>query len=324
MKSIFCAALAVSAGLCLRADRLDPKVVPQDAVWLVHLDLEKISNARSGVCGWLYEQGDQPQAAVGMTAAQRALGIDLRKDLKSLTVFGLSSDESQATALLKGTFNKEMLLAKLIDTDGYAVTTNDNCEIHAWNKRDNPVEYHYGAFHSTNLLVFASEAETLVNSLQVLAGRKSGGENATLLKMAAGEGHILTAAFQSDEPLKWPQAGMLRNADAGALFLTESDDLVTVRLMLNVTDPAQADNLFNAAQGLKAMAQLNAKTKPKAADIAKNIVVERHEQAISMTLTSPSDEAVKMLEEAVEIRTEAAHERRRNRDAPQRQRAPFQ
>ena len=316
MKRYLTAVCLMLAGLCVYGGRLDPRLVAGDAVWVAHLDLEKINEAGGAMCAWLVEQSYKPEAAKKLTYAHATLGIDLRTALRGITIYGMSGDETQGAALLEGAFEKEKLLSVIANADNYGVSTNDGCEVHSWTKKDNPVEHQYAAIHGTNIVAFASDETTLVHVLKVLQGRSAGGADATLLKIA-GEDNIFTAAFQSDEPLKWPQAGMLKNADAGVLSLKESDGQVSVRLMLNVTDKAQAENLHNVAQGLKAMAQLNAGDKPEAAKLAENIVVDRHEQAVSLTLSAPSGDIVKMFEEAEAKKNAARRERRQEKNRPE-------
>lgn len=287
--------LVAAAGL--RAEPLNPKYIASDAVWVAHIDLDMIKNSQSGMGAWLVEKSHEPQSAKKIAEAKAYLGFDLRNDLAGVTAYGLSENETQAVALLSGSFNPTKLAALLGGLDNYNVVTNSGCEIHSWNKKDNPVEQHYAAFHGTNLVAFASDGETLTHAVKVLLGKGEDGSESTLMKIVQGE-NMLTAAFQSDKPLEWPQAGMLKSADAGVFSLAESNDELIVKLMLNVTDAEQAKNLGNVAEGLRAMAMLSAESKPKAAELAKQIIVDKHDKAVSLTLQASSDELIKMLEES--------------------------
>ena len=253
MKRLLAFIFLVQVACVLSAEQIKSEKVSKDAAWVMHLDLDLMRTVPDGLCGWLNEQSYQPEAARRLAANSRWLGIDIRSALKNVTAYGLTSDESQAVALFEGAFDKQQILARLNNVEGYKMSVNDNEEIHSWYKNKNPEELQYASFHSTNVVAFASDEDTLKHALAILRKSESGADGSSLLN-SVEQDSLLYVAFQVDEPLPWPKAGMLRNANAGALNLKETDGNVTISLMLNAFDQTQADNLFNVAQGLKAMA----------------------------------------------------------------------
>lgn len=296
MNRIITIALVMITGL-LFAEPLNPGHISDDAIWLAHLDLDQVKVQGSSLGAWLTDQSYKPEAVLKLNATQAALGVDVRNDISSLTVYGLSTDESCVAAMVSGTFDTPRLKKLLGGLENYSMTTNDCSEVHSWNKHDNPIEQHFAAFQGTNLVVFASDEETLVHAMKVLGGQRECGRESTLLKIAGGK-NILTAAFQSDKPLEWSKADMLKNADAGVFSIEESDGKLTLKLMLNAIDQQQADNLSKIAEGLRAMALLGAESKPKAAEAARNVVVDKADRAVSLTLSCSSDELAKVIEES--------------------------
>ena len=296
MKPLIIIAILVTTGGVF-AEPLNPDCVSEKAVWLAHLDLDLIKDPESGLGRWFVEQSYKPDAVRKLNAAQSALGIDVRNDISSLTAYGLSIGESNVVAMISGVFDSLRLKTLVNGLENYSVTTNEGCEIHSWNKDDNPIEQHYASFQGTNRVVFASDKNTLTHAMKVLMGKSEGGRNSTLLKIAEGK-NMLAAAFQSDRPLEWPQAGMLKNADAGVFTIGESDEKVNVKLMLNAVDSVQADNLSKIVEGLRAMAMLSSDSKPEAAKVARNITVDKHENAVSLTFSSALPEVIKVLEES--------------------------
>ena len=296
MNRIMSIALILVSGL-LCAEPLNPKSISSEAVWVAHLDLDLVKMPGSSVGAWLMEQSYKPEAVRKLNATQAALGVDVRNDISSLTVYGLTTSESQVAAMVSGVFDTPRLKKLLGGLENYCMTTNEGCVVHSWNKEDNPIEKHYAAFQGSNLVVFASDSQTLVHAVKVLDGKSENGCESTLMKIAGGK-NILTAAFQNDEPLEWSKADMLKNADAGAFSIEETKGLLTLKLMLNARDEVQADNLYKIAEGLRAMALLSADNKPKAAEAAKNVVVDKHEKAVSLTLSCSSDEFANVLEES--------------------------
>ena len=79
----------VVACAALRAEPLERRQLPATAAWFVHIDLE--SAKTSTLAQALREIGiKQPGASEALSKVQDALGIDPARDIRSLTLYGVT------------------------------------------------------------------------------------------------------------------------------------------------------------------------------------------------------------------------------------------
>src|SRR5690349_4584230 len=108
--------VAAGAGVC-RAAGPDPKYLPADAKWLVHVDVERLSKSQ------LYElvmrkaaQDEKNLVSFSrgprqkLAAIGEVLGNRIPEDLRTVTLIGREFDEKSAVLVVKGKLDKDRLL----------------------------------------------------------------------------------------------------------------------------------------------------------------------------------------------------------------------
>ena len=152
--SIF-AVLAVFAGVG-QAAPLETKNVAADAKWVVHVDVDAVRDSlivkkAFETCPMLKDSGKH------FDMIRDKAGVDLRKDLHGITVYGPDTDRTHAVAIVFSTVNEKLLLDKAQHATDHKVTKHGEIEIHSWTqKRGEKTHAAAGAFYKADVLVFAA------------------------------------------------------------------------------------------------------------------------------------------------------------------------
>jgi hypothetical protein len=103
------------------------------------------------------------------------IGIDLRKDLHGITVYGPDADKTHAVAIVFSTVNQQLLLDKAQRATDHKVTKHGDIDIHSWTQRHvGKSETAAGAFYKPDVLVFASSPNGVAAAIDVLDGKSPG------------------------------------------------------------------------------------------------------------------------------------------------------
>jgi hypothetical protein len=106
MKRLLLAAAAILYGAAAEAAPPNPKLVPADAKWAVHLDMEALLDAslvEKAVDRWMEEENGE----FALNHVKRMFGVDLREDVKSLTLYNAGFEEHEAVLLVHANFDQE-------------------------------------------------------------------------------------------------------------------------------------------------------------------------------------------------------------------------
>ena len=95
------------ASVVARAEPLDLSRVPAKAVWFMHADID--AARESTVINRMYERAMKmhPRLEQMMTLATGMVGMDPRKDLHDITVYGLDTDKKNAVMIVQAAANRE-------------------------------------------------------------------------------------------------------------------------------------------------------------------------------------------------------------------------
>ena len=246
------AALAVAAlALAMPAwpGTLPASIIPEGARWVAHLDMEKFVGTK------LYEYLEKDgRLVIENRDITRWLKIDLFKDIKGLTIFGLGPGEKRVVFAAAGKFDKARLLTLLdLDEDhkeyaygAYTVHSMDDDE--------------HGAFVNDGLIVFAEHAADLEKVLDTASGKA---KNFSSTKLNAAFKDVSAGAFLSGVVENLAGLGEEINQSkfvekAGLLFFSaqEKQENLQVRVEVAADSSESAKNMADVAQGLIAMAKL--------------------------------------------------------------------
>jgi len=274
--------------------------VSDTARWVVHADVEGLKATQIGAYVWgKLNEGD---AAAKLGAVTAMLGFDPRKDVSTVTLYGKSKDPAQSVALVTGTFQQDHLVALLKGNDTYEALTHGTYTVHSWIDDKKPADgRQYGCFHGANRVLMSRGLDMLKEALDVLDGKhaalKDGRAFGAVLPVQAP--FFMAGADMDDASALNPNAQVLKQAQSGQMALAEQAGTLSLSVQLLSRDASAASNIQAVAQGMVAMAQLNAQQNQDLAQIAQAVKLTLDGTTVRLDFAYPSQKLITMAEDAL-------------------------
>ena len=243
------AGLAAAFAGAARADGFKPAAVPASVCWIWHVDVQGLKGSETGRALLADPSlAESPQVA----AFTARFGLDPAKDLKSLTVYTVSTGRLDAVAVLEPAAAAGARLQAWRETAGYKSQSYGRHTIYG--KPGEPGAP-YQAAMPDGRIVAALTLDRMQLGLDVLDGKRESLKASALPALSdrkAGDGAlvILTGkAFGPDVQGVLPQIALLRKANSLCLVVGEKDGRVSAGLSVCADDDAEAERLQNALLG---------------------------------------------------------------------------
>ncbi|HPW18308.1 MAG TPA: hypothetical protein PLP83_08005 [Candidatus Aminicenantes bacterium] len=242
-------ALALFVAVPVFPGTIPAALVPESARWVVHLDVEKF--VATGLYGLLDKDG---KFEIKSRDLNRWVKMDLLKDVKSVTVFGLGAGDDDIVFAVSGDLDKAGIVALAEAAKDSGKTAYGAYTLYSSGSDE------YGAFIKDSLLVF-SEGRAAIEKVLDTAGGKARDFAGTPLS-ASLEDVPSTAFLCGALP---DLAGLGKEIDQsnvfqkarGLFFLAqEKQDTLQVRIRVTTDSPESAKSMADVVQGLIAMAKL--------------------------------------------------------------------
>ncbi len=239
--------------LCeLRASTLQKSIIPEEADWVIHFDMEKFMSTPYG------DHLLNTENILGLrkknTQFQDKYQIDILKDINGVTLYGFGNDEKNTIVCLKGTFDQEYLLGLLADEDSHLEIQHNKFIIHAWNSHE------FGAFVDDNFVLIAQNETAIKTALDVIAGKKANVTTSSLMSYINKiPPNVFFAAMAKDisEMAKHESDVFIFQKAESALFtLIDEKDNIKLRLNFTVKTLEDAKNMENVIRGLISLASM--------------------------------------------------------------------
>lgn len=274
----------------LTASTLPESLIPADAEWVVHLNMEKFKSTQIGSLLIQEKKGGLEKKA---KAFYKHTSIDLLKDVKGVTIYGLGKKKQQTVMCLKGTFDKKYLLSLLEDADTHKEIAYGNHTIHRWNHKE------YGLFVGEDLVLLAWNEEAIKAALDTVDG-KSANISSSSLKSYEEQipGNAFFSALIKDiSALSGysSKAVILKKAGSGMFTLTENDGILNLRINATAETSQDATNMEQIVRGLMAMAQMQLEESHPDLNLSELIQVSTDRNKIEIDLKHPSEEIFKII-----------------------------
>jgi hypothetical protein len=274
----------------LVASTLPKSLIPSEAEWVVHLDMEKFKSSHIGDLLIQEKKGGIKKKA---RAFYKQTSIDLLKDVNGLTIYGLGKKKQQTVMCLNGTFDKEYLLNLLEDVDAHREISHGSHTIHKWNHSE------YGLFVGENLVFLAWNETAIKTALDAVDG-KNANISSSSLKSYADEipgDAFFTALVKDISALAGysSKAAILKKAGSGLITLTEKNEILNARIDTTAQTPKDAANMEQIIRGLMAMAQMQFEETYKELNLAESVRVSTNNNRVKIELTHPSEEIFQIL-----------------------------
>ena len=298
MKRLMCLmAMVGMVSVTASAGMLDLKEVDSKALWLLHANVGQFKQTAIGKA-LLVKLGEGKEAQK-LDALAAIVGMDMRKDVDGITMYGSSPDKKQAVIVISGTFNAAQVVTLLKANDSYQVSAHQGVEIHDVN---NPKknERLCIAFPKNGVAVMGGDAAQVAKALDVLAGRavSLATENPEGLK-AAGDSNsafLQGAAIMSKlcSPGD-PRAQTFKAGKAGAMSVGSDGDKLAMKVEILADSQESAQQMESAARGIMAMMLLSDKTDQTVRDMIGSTDIKRLDSTVSATLQFSEEKAVEMM-----------------------------
>ena len=288
--ALACLVLACLASLATAAER-----VPADCRWVVHADLQLMLRTRVGE--WLgREMVKQPHAA-RLKMLEAISGLNLKRDLRNVTICGIGSDDDSGLLYVRGTFDAERLNTLAQAADGYAAVQAGSRTIHTWLDKGKPAA---GCLAAADLLILGKSSARLREALDLLDAPTqpgaafqlpAGWEKSALVVCAAED----LAALADGKP----ESAMLRNVRSLVARVVEDGALLALEARAVATTEAAAQQMVDAGRGLAAIVQLQkpANLDPALIETVRTGQLNREGVNVSLRLSVPFEDALRLVQQ---------------------------
>jgi hypothetical protein len=249
------AALAFMANVG-HAAPFQAKNIAADSKWVIHVDVDAVRDSHIvkkmfETCPLLKDSGKH------FDMIRDKIGVDLRKDLHGITLYGPDSDKKHAVAIVFSTVNKGLLLEKAKKANDHKVNKIGNTEIHSWVvKHGTKTEPGAGAFYKDDILVFAADARHVARAIAVLDGKSPGITDARSPLGGRGAVKGATVIIRATDIPANAHCPILKQTKAIRIAMGENNGKSFYRARLVMKTPEAAEQIKTITEGFKAMGQL--------------------------------------------------------------------
>ncbi len=298
--------------------------VAADARWLIHVDVDGLLNSTVG--RFILKHGEQLDLDLDdLDEFTRETGIDPRRDLMGVTVYGTGDEPGEDGVIIAVTNDRaDVALERLLDHDKLRVRRRElgGRDVYlVGDKDDRHYLYIEHAGADRRIVVISDDRESFVNALKVIAGR------APSLSMGRSEipaddpqkGSLVFAAignidaFGDDDPA----SEILRMSDGITVDIGEIDGTITGLATLSAASPEVAENISQVLTGLIALGRLMATQQEELGplrELADSVSVRTRDSRISLRIRYDARELMKSIEQMMDMDEHGATSRRHDDD----------
>jgi len=256
----FCAALAI--GFCIPgfapAAPLDLALVPGDARWLMHVDMEAARGSVVLQKSWDKAKTMHPHLEQMSAMAAGMIGTDPRKDLRDVTIFGTDLDKTQGVMVLRGRMNRALLEKMVEKAADHKTMEHRGHVMHAWTQKRHmgccPAGSMAGAFFKDDCLVLARSEAAVKGALDTLDGITAAAGEKSPLAGRVRPGSIMVARAAAIDPKT--RCPVLKSADGFRVAIGELDGKSFYRAKLDMKSAAAAGDARGVVAGMESLVRL--------------------------------------------------------------------
>lgn len=249
--------LLAAAASVATAEPLDAGRVPAKAVWMMHLDMD--AARESTVVKRMYERAmkKHPQLETMLGMGTKMMGMDPRKDLHDVTVYGLDTDKKNAVMVVHADANREFLEKMVEKARDHQSMKHRDYTLHQWTHKGwkgHAGEAVVGAFFKDDVMVFARSASQVEMALDVLAGKaESIGDDSPLAGRVRPGSILVGRAVAIDPDTKCP---VLKQGRGYRVAMGENDGMSFYRARLEMDSEEAARQAEAVTEGFVALGKL--------------------------------------------------------------------
>jgi hypothetical protein len=295
------ASVLVSAGW---AEPFDPLVVHRDARFAAHVDLDAARKTDIGamILERIRQSAEYQQLEDFLL---QAAGFMPESDIRDITLYGFGfQPDPQAVVVLRANFDRERLVQALSFAQGFDSDVYNGQSLLTWidDKSGNPV---HASIVDDETILFAGMRNLLEQAVDAVTDSADALAGDSFLGVAGDPARW--AMFAATDLKSAPGAAgnpVLSQLDNTRIEIVQRDQDTVATLSTTAVDAAQGEQLFNLANGLKALAIMNGMKSDPAptdeeklvAEIAGKAELSRKDQTVGVTLRMPSARVIELIE----------------------------
>ncbi len=267
---VVCAAVVFA--VTARAEPLDAARVPAKSVWLMHLDVDaaRQSTVLQKMEKRMFEKHPHLEQMMAMGAGM--IGMDIRKDLHDVTVYGLDTDKHNAVMIVHAKADRKKLEAMVEKAKDHVTSDHRGYTLHAWTHkgwRQSEGKPVVGAFYDDSTMVFARTKAQVMQAIDVLDGKGQSLNDKSPLAGRVRPGTILVGRATAVNPdTKCP---VLKEAKGFRVAMGEHEGKSFYRALLEMNSAEAAEQAKTVTEGMVALGSLSLGGEPAAMKLVKGV-----------------------------------------------------
>ncbi len=297
------AALALFPGLGASAAAAGPSgaqmsIVPADAQWVMHLDMEKLVS--SALFKLLSDVKGGP--GIQQKAEQFAgkFNMDPLKDIRDVTVFGRAGAGEEPVVAVSGNFDQDHILGILKTESSFKETPYGKHTLYSWDGE------HFGVFVNDGLVLITEKEADIKSALDALEGKTKNVPASpllSLLKKESGKAMIEFALADisrltgqvKDAGAAQALPAMLTQMQSITGFVSETGDKLNMKIEIGAESDQVATNIEQTIRGLLAL--MNLQFKEDAQFVTQGLNVKTDGKRVRIDASYLIPELTKILQE---------------------------
>jgi hypothetical protein len=268
----------------LKASTVQKSIIPAEADWVIHFDLEKFAATQIGE--YLLNEEGTVKLKKKSNQFEKRYKIDILEDIDGITVFGFGKTEKKTVVCLKGNFDRDYLLGLLAEEESHREIPYGKYTIHNWDSHE------YGVFADEHLACLGPNEEVIKLTLDVIVGKKaniaSSPMNSYINEIPS---HAFFAAMAKDISALAEEASkvfIIKKTESALFTLAEEKENLNILLNFSVKTLEDAKNMESVVRGLISLANMQLGESHKEIRIPEDIKIETKGQKVLIEINYPT------------------------------------
>jgi hypothetical protein len=277
----------------LSAAPLNPDMVCGKAQWVAHLDVDAMRTSTFVQSAYQEFLDECPVAGIATAAFEtsgRAVGMDPRKDLHGITLYGPKVGKEKGVLIVTADANQDALAEKVKEAPGYKSSKHGDRELHSWTHKDHGRERPVtGAFFDDKVVVFADSVAAIKAALDVMDGKKPAC-SCKVLAAKAPQGTHLLARVVGIAAVKLPHdSELIKKIESVSIATGETGGKSFSRVTVVTNCPDCAKQIGGVARGIRALGLLHAVDCPDAKQFVEKLRIKVDDKTVTVNNSAPAD-----------------------------------
>lgn len=231
--------------------------VAAGATWVMHFDMDAARESIVMQRAWERALKIHPAVEQMMRMGAGMMGMDLRKDLRDVTAYGLDTDKRNGVMIVRVKANRQMLEKMVEKAPDHETMEHRKYTLHAWTHKGwkgRAGEKVVGTFYRDDVMVFSRKPERVKAAIDVLDGEEKPAAEDGPLGGRVRPGSIIVARAAAVDPgTKCP---VLRQGRSFRVAIGENEGSSFYRAKLDMASSEAAGQTEDVVEGMEALGRL--------------------------------------------------------------------